>query len=133
MDKRRLLLDTLAFLKMWSIKRYEAEKSFFEALKKNVGDSMFLELEAVLHALRFEYRFDPFTAKNVSAKVRVGSRELGEIDMLFVSADSDSLVHKKFDINSPPVLEILEKILENFFDLLEEVGLPQHGQSQREH
>ena len=123
---KRFTKEALLFLKAWSLQKQEAESSLIKALKEYIGEEfIFPELEKLLKAITFEYNFDPFTAKSVSAKVKIGKEILGEVELLRVNWEG-KLMPLNFDMHSPPVLELFEKLVENFFELLHEVDIPPH-------
>jgi len=126
MEERKRWEEALEVLKAWSTGRAKAEDSFLKALRANIKEErMFPEMEAILNATSFEYDFDPFTVKSISAKIKIAGKGFGEVEMFAISADTGSLTPRTFDINSPPVLEVLVWILENFFELLAVVQTPQ--------
>ena len=120
--ERITLIEAVAFLKRWSELRKTAENSFVKAIRKCIGENfIFPELEDVLKAIDFEYNFNPFTSKVITAKVKIGDKVLGEVEML-TETSNEGLVPKKFMIDSPPVVEISRAIVENFCELLREAS-----------
>jgi len=113
------LEKALKILKGWSAQKVKAEDSFLKALRSNIREEiMFPEMEKLLNAISFEYCFNPFTDNSILAKVKIGDKSLGEVEMLTITADNKEVIPRTFAINSPPVIEVLENILENFFVLL---------------
>jgi len=130
--EREKLPEAVVFLKKWSELKVTVERAFVKAIRERIGENLiFPELDEVLKAIEFEYSFNPFTSKVITAKVKVGNRTLGEVEML-VESSKGELIPKNFTINSPPGVEISLVIVENFCELLREASSRrQHNRRER--